>query len=69
MGTVLHLEVHKHYSFFFDGALSTWRPPPSIFVTKLIAIGIPIEARVPKNPPTTCFLVGFKTDLIYLRFC
>ena len=35
----------------------------TFLIQDLIAIGIPIEASAPKNPPSTCFLVGFKTSL------
>ena len=38
------------------------KPPPSILDTRLTAIGIPIEASVPKNPPSICFLVCFITN-------
>ncbi|CAH3155356.1 unnamed protein product [Porites lobata] len=37
-------------------------PPPNILDTRLIAIGIPIDARVPRNPPSICLRVGLITN-------
>ena len=41
-----------------DDCLSTCSPDPNILDTKLIAIGIPIDASVPRNPPSICLRVG-----------
>ena len=55
--------VHKHSTYLLMVLYQPEDHPQNIFDTKLIAIGIPIEASVPKNPPSTCFLVGFMTNL------
>ena len=45
-----------------DDPLSTCKPEPNIFETRLIAIGIPIDASVPRNPPSNCCRVGLITS-------
>ena len=55
--------LKKTFFVFDDGCLSTCHPLPNIFDTKLIAIGIPIEAGVPRNASSICSLVGLITNL------
>ena len=63
MDSSLHHVLMEAEAAFDDGALSTLSPLPNILDTKLIAIGIPIEARVPRNPPSLCLRVGLITNV------
>ena len=59
---------HKHLPYLMmnvyqlEVQLPAGRPEPNIFETKLIAVGIPIEASVPRNPPSICLRVGLITN-------